>query len=117
VTVKPDDPPTRDTREPGYCLYGCGFHLVTPIPGRSPGTGICGNCEQAGRATLPPPGEYEQTRGRARTWRQQRRVQHTAEQFWDYGDGEEPGSPFGAFLTSTRWRHLWRALRQWLRGR
>lgn len=100
----------EDTREPGYCIYGCGYHMVTPIPGRS--GGICGNCEQAGRAELPPGPDRPRYAPRI-TWWQQRRIQRTAEEFWSYGGEEAQGSPFGAFFTSShRLRRLLLMLRQ-----
>ena len=104
-------PPGADLREPGYCIFGCGFHMVTPIPGRA--GGICGNCEQAGRADLPPGPDRPRYAPRI-SWRQQRRVQRTAEEFWSYGEGEEQDSPFGEFLTS---RHPLRRLLWMLRGK
>ena len=95
----------EDGKEPGYCIFGCGFHMVTPIPGRS--GGVCGNCEQAGRLNLPPPAARPRYAPRI-SWWQQRRIERTAAEFWSYGS-EEPGSPFGEFFTSTRrWRYLLR---------
>ena len=88
------------TREPGYCIFGCGFHVVTPIPGRS--GGVCGNCEQAGRADLPPGPDRPRYAPRI-SWWQQRRIQRTAEEFWSYGEDEERDSFFGAFFVSRHW--------------
>lgn len=96
----------EDAQEPGYCIFGCGFHMVTRIPGQS--GGICGNCAQAGRLDLPPPPDRPRYAPRI-SWRQQRHVERTAAEFWSYGGDEEDGSPFGAFFTSThRWRSLLR---------
>jgi hypothetical protein len=93
----------EEARKPGYCIFGCGFHMVTPVPGRS--GGVCGNCEQAGRLDLPPPPDRPRYSPRI-SMRQQRRVQRTAAEFWGYGDSEDEGSPFGEFFTSTRrWRY------------
>jgi hypothetical protein len=89
--------PEADVREPGYCVFGCGFRMVTPVPGRS--GGICGNCAQAGRADLPPGPDRPRYAPRI-TGRQRRRMQRTAAEFWSYGDEDEAGSPFGAFFIS-----------------
>lgn len=99
-------PAGTDTGEPGYCIFGCGFRMVTPVPGRS--GGVCGNCAQAGRADLPP-GPVRARCAPRISWWQQRLVQRTAEEFWGYGGDEEQGSPFGAFFTSRHWlrRLLW----------
>ena len=106
-------PPEQDTREPGYCIFGCGYHMVTPIPGRS--GGVCGNCVQAGRADLPPGPDRPRYAPRI-SWRQQRRVQRTAEEFWGYGGDRDEGSPFGAFFTSAGgWRYRLRRLLWMLR--
>jgi len=105
VTAQPETGTDEDGREPGYCAYGCGFHLVRPLPGYS--AGICRNCEAAGRMNLPPPQDSEYARtGRARTLRQQRKVQRTAEQFWEWGN-ETDHDPLGAW---TRSRAPWRFL-------
>jgi hypothetical protein len=104
-----------DMREPGYCVYGCGFHMVTPVPGRS--GGVCGNCEQAGRADLPPAPDRPPYAPRI-SWWQSWRLQRTAADFWGYGDNEEPGPSFGAFFTSAGgWRYWFRVLLQRLGSR
>ena len=93
----------EDGREPGYCVFGCGFCMVTPVPGRS--GGVCGNCEQAGRPGLPPAPDRPRYAPRI-SMRQQRRIQRTAAEFWSFGGEDEQGSPSGEFLTSTRrWRY------------
>jgi hypothetical protein len=102
--------PDDDAREPGYCIFGCGFHMVTPVPGRS--GGVCGNCGQAGRADLPPGPDRPPYAPRL-TWWQQWRLQRTAADFWTYGDEEEQDSSFGAFFTSRHWlRRLLMILRR-----
>ena len=97
MTVKSSSEGLDGTREPGYCIFGCGFHMVTPVPGRS--GGVCGNCEQAGRADLPPGPDRPRYAPRI-SWWQQLRVQRTAEEFWSYGGDEKHDSPFGAFFIS-----------------
>ena len=93
----------EDQRQPGYCVFGCGFHMVTPIPGYS--GGVCVNCEQAGRLYLPPPPDRPRYSPRI-SWWQQRRLQRTAAEFWSYGD--EEGSSLGAFYTSRGGWRYWR---------
>jgi hypothetical protein len=90
-------PPEAGTGEPGYCIFGCGFRMVTPVPGRS--GGICGNCAQAGRADLPTGPDRPRYAPRI-SWWQQRRLQRTAEDFWGYGGDDEAAFPFGAFFIS-----------------
>ena len=100
----------EDVREPGYCIFGCGFCMVTPIPGRS--RGVCGNCAQAGRLDLPPPPDRPRYAPRI-SWWQQRRIERTAVEFWGYGDGQEQDSSLGAFFDSlSRWRYLRYLLRR-----
>ena len=106
MTGKSGSEAEASTTEPGYCIFGCGFHMVTPVPGRS--GGICGNCTQAGRADLPPGPDRPRYTPRI-SWRQQRRSQRTAEDFWGYGGEDEAPSPFGEFFTSAG------GLRYWLR--
>ena len=107
--------PEPDTREPGYCIYGCGFCMVTPVPGRS--GGVCGNCAQAGRADLPPGPDRPRYAPRI-SWWQQRRLQRTAEEFWGYGEDGDGGSPFGEFFTSGGgWRYWLRRFLLILRGK
>ena len=106
-----DEAAEADTREPGYCIVCGDFHLITPVPGRR--GGVCGNCEQAGRADLPPGPDRPWYAPRI-SWRQQRRVQRTAEEFWGYGGEGQQDSPFGAFFTS---RHRVRRLLLILRGK
>ena len=104
-----DEAAEADTREPGYCIVCGDFHLITPVPGR-PG-GVCGNCEQAGRLDLPPPPDQPRYARRI-SWRQQRRLQRTAAEFWSYGgDGKHAGE---LFTGPGRRRYL---LRYFLRGR
>ena len=108
--------PSEDEPQPGYCVFGCGFHMVTPVPGYSGVQGVCGNCQQAGRLALPPPPDRPRYAPRI-TWRQARRLQRTAAEFWDYGDGGKRGSPFGEFAASRPWRRLlgWLSARRALR--
>lgn len=102
-------PPDTHPAQPGYCIFGCGFHMVTPVPGRLSG-GVCGNCEQARRADLPPAPDQPPYAPRI-SWWQQRRLQRTVEDFWGYGGDQEQASPFGEFFTSRHWlRRLLRML-------